>query len=197
MEIMRAQPAGMSLKPRHLWYKVSRNTTPIARTGAGDRWGIFGIAKAIYSIVTASRPISLATSSKCAESQSRMASASRIRHSSSLIAGMSLGTIDGTGLIRSVWMSGIESPLGETGATERRRRMRLFGARLAARTGRRTPDGLPYRDSRVREKDSKSLPRGRPADRWHPGTAYLVLCKARRLCYTLPACEPQVSPIPR
>jgi len=35
-----------------------------------------------------------------------------MRHSSSLIAGMSLGTIDGTGLIKSVWISGIESPLG-------------------------------------------------------------------------------------
>jgi hypothetical protein len=38
------------------------------------------------------------------------ACASRVRHSSSLIAGMSLGTIDGTGLIRAVSKSGIELP---------------------------------------------------------------------------------------
>ena len=65
-------------------------------------------------MVTASRAISLATSSRCAESCSLTARASRIRHSSSLIADMSLGTIEGTDLMRSVWLSGIESPLGET-----------------------------------------------------------------------------------
>jgi len=50
-------------------------------------------------MVTASRPISLATSSSCSESCASRACASRVRHSSSLIAGISLGTIDGTGLI--------------------------------------------------------------------------------------------------
>src|SRR5664279_5716993 len=70
-------------------------------------------AKAVYSIVTASRAISLATSSRCAESWASTSRASRIRHSSSLMAGMSLGTIEGTGLTR-VWMSGIESSPGGT-----------------------------------------------------------------------------------
>jgi len=72
-------------------------------------------AKRVYSIVTASRAISLATSSRCSESCASTACANRIRHSSSLMAGMSLGTIEGTGLTRTVWMSGIESPLDGTG----------------------------------------------------------------------------------
>jgi hypothetical protein len=69
-----------------------------------------------YSIVTTRRPINLATSSRCSESCSATACASRTRHSSSLKAGMSLGTIDGTGLRRTVWVSGMESPLKKPGA---------------------------------------------------------------------------------
>src|SRR5258706_6639671 len=69
----------------------------------------------VYSIGTASRPINRATSSKRSESCSATACASRTRHSSSLsvgiLADILLGTIDGTGHTRSVWMSGIESPV--------------------------------------------------------------------------------------
>src|ERR1700732_4582857 len=67
--------------------------------------------KVLYSIVTASRPINRATSSNSSEWPAWMTRASRTRHSSSLIEGTSLGTIDGTGLIESSWTSGIKSPL--------------------------------------------------------------------------------------
>ena len=67
----------------------------------------------VYSIGTASRPINLATSSKWSESCSATACASRTRHSSSLISGVS-GTVDGAGLIGKVRTSGIESPPGES-----------------------------------------------------------------------------------
>jgi hypothetical protein len=95
----------MSFKPRHLWYKLRQNATPIAQAKPAIRYVLkmLPVRKyASYSIVTASRAISLATSSKCAESCSSTAFASRLRHSSSLIAGMSLGTIEGVGLERSV-----------------------------------------------------------------------------------------------
>jgi hypothetical protein len=73
----------------------------------------------VYSIGTARRPINLATSSKRSESCSATACASRTRHSSSLISGVSgkvsgvSGNVDGAGLIGKVRTSGIESPLGE------------------------------------------------------------------------------------
>jgi hypothetical protein len=69
----------------------------------------------IYSMIAASRPISLATSSSSSESCSASACASRARHSSSVIAGTSLGTIEGTGLKGAVWMSDIESPFANSG----------------------------------------------------------------------------------
>jgi hypothetical protein len=67
--------------------------------------------KVLYSIVTASRPINRATSSNFSEWPSWMTRASRTRHSSSLIEGTSLGTIDGTGFMESSWKSVIKSPL--------------------------------------------------------------------------------------
>jgi hypothetical protein len=60
---------------------------------------------AAYSIVTASRPISRATSSSWLESCRSTAIASRSRHSSSDTAGIwPAGTSEGAGLIRLVWM---------------------------------------------------------------------------------------------
>jgi hypothetical protein len=64
----------------------------------------------LYSIVATSRPINRATSSNFSELPSWMTRASRTRHSSSLIEGTSLGTIDGTGFVESNWKSGIKSP---------------------------------------------------------------------------------------
>jgi hypothetical protein len=65
-----------------------------------------------YSMVTASRPISRAISSRRSESGVAIARANRSRHSSSLSAGKSGATIDGERLMRLTGMtSGIESPL--------------------------------------------------------------------------------------
>jgi hypothetical protein len=53
--------------------------------------------------------------------------------------GMSLGTIDGTGLTGTARKCGMKSPQRlESGAAERRRGIRLFGAGLMARRG--SPD---------------------------------------------------------
>jgi hypothetical protein len=71
-----------------------------------------------YSIVTASRPISRAISSRRPESGVAMARANRSRHSSSLSAGKSGETIEGERLMRAAEItSGIESPLEQAPAT--------------------------------------------------------------------------------
>src|SRR6202158_675322 len=96
-----------------------KRNSPIGQAEAQeDRMRLSALApdwqeKRVYSIGTARRPINLATSSKWSESCSATTCASRTRHSSSLISGVS-GTVDGAGLIGMVWMFGIESPLGES-----------------------------------------------------------------------------------
>ena len=120
------------MKPRHLWYKVSQNATRRSckpkpntdlktnpRNASGEaEHRLSALAPdwrgtRVYSIGTTSRPINLATSSKWSESCAATARASRTRHSSSLISGVSR-KVDGAGLIGKVRTSGIESPLGES-----------------------------------------------------------------------------------
>src|SRR5258708_4734820 len=107
---------------RHLWYKAGQNATSRWATGRPPytrmKPDVADLNESLfvrtYSIVTASRPIRRASSSRCSESWSRTACASRIRHSSSLIAGMSPGMIDGTAFTKSVRMSFIASSPNES-----------------------------------------------------------------------------------
>ena len=65
------------------------------------------VVRVAYSIVTTSRPMSCASSSRWSESWSSTVCANRSRHSSSLNSGISAGTIEGAAL---VWTLGISSP---------------------------------------------------------------------------------------
>jgi hypothetical protein len=103
----------------------------IAQAKARDPQGTPVSLNAIYSMVTASRPISRATSSSWTESWSSTARARRARHSSSLIAGNSLGTIDGTRLMKSVWGLCIEHLKG-IGTYEASRQNKSFWRLFAA-----------------------------------------------------------------
>src|SRR5262249_39577495 len=85
----------------HLWYKGLQNAT--CRFARPQRSTPPTVE--VYSMVTASRPISRATSSKRSESGAAMARASRSRHSSSLRAGKSGATIEGERLMRSTGMT--------------------------------------------------------------------------------------------
>src|SRR5436190_5926333 len=79
-----------------------------------------------YSIVTANRAINCATSSRCPESCSSTTRASRARHSSSVMSGISIGTMEGIGL-SSAWMTGIESAPAKSPALQARARLGRFG----------------------------------------------------------------------
>jgi hypothetical protein len=83
-----------------------------------------------------------------------------MRHSSSLIAGTSCGTIDGTGLIKSVWMSGIESPVGNPALCSVVGEWDFFGLDSWRGGLRGSPGALLHRDSASFEKGNKSLPQG-------------------------------------
>ena len=108
----------------------AKRNTPVARANPmRDRGESQAIRSCSYSMVTASRPISCATSSRCSESCSWTARASRSRHSSSLKLGISLGTMEGTAFIRSVAaaMAGIESTPVKPGTTKSPGRISRFG----------------------------------------------------------------------
>jgi hypothetical protein len=72
---------------------------------------------------------------------------------------MSPGTIDGTGLIKSVWMSGIESPLGNPALSSVVGEWVFFGLGSWRREV-ATAGALSYRDSASVEKGNKSLAQG-------------------------------------
>src|SRR5260370_27902744 len=117
-------------------------------------------------------------------------------HSSSLIAGTSLGTIDGTGLMRSVWVSGIESPLENPDNIERCQKMRLFSAPLVARRGRRGARSLAAHDSNSATNHGIAGP-CRPFLTRHPSGPFRPLQGSEALLYAAPSRTPKVSPIPR
>ena len=141
-----------------------------------------------YSIVTAKRAISFATSSRSAESCASTACARRKRHSSSLMAGMSPGTIEGIRFKRVVWMSGIESP------SVNPRLMKSSAVNASFwRCQSRVTGSLDTRQSwrelaTLASRQTKPPVSSRARDT-RPGKGHFVLCNARWLCYTLPRAD--------
>src|SRR6266404_3693130 len=76
---------------------------------------------------------------------------------------MSLGTIDGTGLIRSAWMSGIESPLAKQVLASVVDEWVFFGLGSWRGGAAGSPDEPPERDLHSAGKANKSLRRS-----WFP-----------------------------
>src|SRR3954452_17894386 len=130
--------------PRHLWYKVRPYATLIAqaRVDTRDLNETLQNRRRGYSIVTARRPIILAASSRLTASCCSTARASRIKHSSSLIGETSVRA-KGAVIRRSVWMSGMKSPLARP-ALPRSQRIKSF-QRSLARNRRRGSEGFHQR----------------------------------------------------
>src|SRR4051812_908505 len=170
--------------PRHLWYKVRPNATLIAqaRVDTRDLNETLQNRRRGYSIVTARRLIILAASSRLTASCCSTARASRIKHSSSLIGETSVRA-KGAVVRRSVWMSGMKSPLARP-ALPRSQRIKSFQRSLCAQSAarvRRLRPAIPPRSAAAELLLWQQVPPFFGAQR----RAYLVLCKARRLCYTL------------
>src|SRR4051794_8481186 len=101
-----------------------------------------------YSIVTPRRPIILAASSRLTASCCSTARASRIKHSSSLIGETSVRA-KGAVVRRSVWMSGMKSPLARP-ALPRSQRIKSFQRSLCAQSAarvRRLRPAIPPRSA--------------------------------------------------
>jgi hypothetical protein len=112
-------------------------------------------------------------------------------HSSSLIAGMSQGTIDGIAFIILVWMLGMEVHLNESGVGQPVRRIGRFGGQFTAPMGRRERAATQF----LAVADRQKPPQTAAAQvffvrsRYRAGMAYFVLCKGPEALLYAAACE--------
>src|SRR5260370_28953154 len=112
------------------------------------------------------------------------------------MGGTAVGTMDGSGLMRSVWISGIESTLENPDNIERCQKMRLFSAALVARRGRRGARSLAALDPNSATNHGIAGP-CRPFLMRRPSGPFRPLQGSEALLYAAPSRTPKVSPIPR